>query len=103
MKVANCTGNSGIFMTSFAFYYIEANIVCILVFAVLLLYNHFSIDRQEKQVKFDFALVAFMLYFAADCFWAAISTGMLPRTRFTVASNSFLLYLFMTLIIYAWL
>ena len=91
-------------MTSFAFYYyIEANIVCILVFAVLLLYNHFSIDRQEKQVKFDFALLAFMLYFAGDCFWAAISAEILPKTRLSVASNSFLLYLFMTLITYSWL
>lgn len=90
-------------MTSFAFYYIEANIVCILVFAILLLHNHFSIDRQEKQVKFDHALVAFMLYFAADCFWAAISTQLLPKTRFTVSSNTFLLYLFMSLITYTWL
>ena len=90
-------------MTGFAFYYIEANIVCIIVFAILLLHNQFSIDRQEKQIKFDHALVAFMLYFTADCFWAAISTGMLPRTRFTVVSNTFLLYLFMSLIIYAWL
>ncbi len=90
-------------MTSFAFYYIEANIVCILVFAILLVHNHFSIDRQERQIKFDHALVAFMLYFVSDCFWAAIATGMLPRTRFAVVSNTFLLYLFMSLIIYAWL
>ena len=75
----------------------------LVVFAVLLLYNHFSIDRQEKQVKFDFALLAFMLYFAGDCFWAAISAEILPKTRLSVASNSFLLYLFMTLITYSWL
>lgn len=90
-------------MTGFAFYYIEANIVCIIVFAILLLHNQFSIDRQEKQIKFDHALVAFMLYFTADCFWAAISAEILPKTRLSVAFNSFLLYLFMTLITYFWL
>lgn len=90
-------------MEGFAFYYIEANLVCVLVFAVMLLHNHFSVDRQEKQVKFDHALVAFMLYFLTDCCWAAISAEILPKTRFTVASNAFLLYLFMSLIIYAWL
>ena len=76
-------------MTSFAFYYIEANIVCILVFAILLLHNHFSIDRQEKQIKFDHALIAFMLYFISDAAWAAIIAGMLPRNRFTVVATNF--------------
>lgn len=44
------------------FYYIEANIVCVLVFSIMLIHNHFNIDRQEKQIKFGYALVAFILY-----------------------------------------
>ena len=46
------------------------------IFGIMLIHDCLGVDRQEKQIKFDHALVAFMLYFAADCFWAAISTGM---------------------------
>jgi len=90
-------------MASFAFYYIEANIVCILVFAIMLVHNRFSVDRQEKQIKFDRALAAFILYFLADCFWAAVQSEVIPKTRFSMTTVAFLLYLFMTLIIYFWL
>ena len=90
-------------MTSFAFYYIEANIVCILVFAILLLHNHFSIDRQEKQIKFDHALIAFMLYFISDAAWAAIIAGMLPRNRFTVVATNFSNCVIMAAITFLWL
>ena len=90
-------------MYSFAVYYIEANAVCILIFGIMLLHNHFNIDRQEKQIKFDHALVAFMLYFLADCFWAAITTEMIPKTRFSVVLDSFFLYIFMGATVYFWL
>ena len=90
-------------MTGFSFYYIEANLVCVLVFAIMLLHNHFNIDRQEKQIKFDYALSAFILYFLTDCFWAAIVDGLLPRTRLSMFIVSFLLYVFMSLVIYTWL
>ena len=50
-------------MNGFAVYYIQANIVCIIVFGILLIHNHFNIDRQEKQVMFDRVLIAFILYF----------------------------------------
>ena len=76
-------------MHSFAVYYIESNIVCMLVFGILLIHNYFNIDRQEKQIKFDHVLIAFMLYFLIDCFWAAIVAEMIPKNRFTVVTNVF--------------
>ncbi len=90
-------------MRSFAVYYIFVNILCTLIFGVLLFYNRHNIDRQEKQMKFDYALIAFMLYFITDCFWAAIITEMLPKTLFSMALNEFLIYIFMAAIIYYWL
>ena len=90
-------------MNNFAVYYIEANIVCILVFGILLLHNHFNIDRQEKQIRFDHVLIAFMLYFLADCFWAAMVGGIIPKTRFGVVLDTFLLYIFMCATVYYWL
>ena len=90
-------------MNGFAVYYIEANIVCALVFGILLIHNHFNIDRQEKQIKFDHVLVCFMLYFLVDCFWAAIEGELIPKTRFSAALCEFLIYLVMATSIYSWL
>ncbi|MBR3106705.1 MAG: GGDEF domain-containing protein [Clostridia bacterium] len=89
-------------MDNFAFYYIESNIVCIIVFGILLIHS-LSIDRQEKQIQFDYVLVAFMLYFASDSFWAAIIGGLVPKTNFTVFLDVFLIYIFMAASIYFWL
>ncbi len=90
-------------MAGFSFYYIEANIVCVVVFGIMLLHNHFNIDRQEKQIKFDHALLAFILYFLSDSVWAAIVSNVIPKTRFNAVAVDFLLYLFMTSITYTWL
>ena len=90
-------------MNGFAVYYIEANVVCALVFGILLLHNQSSIDRQEKQIKYDHALIAFILYFLADCLWAAIEAEIIPKTRLNVVLNDFLIYFLMAAIIYFWL
>ena len=88
-------------MITFSFYYIEANIVCVIVFAIILIHNYLNIDRQEKQVRFDNVLIAFILYFLADCVWAAIVDGFLPKNLIYVVS--FMIYVFMVAIIYNWL
>ena len=90
-------------MSDFALYYIEANIMCIIVFAILLIHNHFNLDRQEKQIKYDHVLIVFMLYFVADCLWAAIEAEIISKTRFAMAANAFLLYVLMGATVYCWL
>lgn len=90
-------------MSSYFIYYTEASIVCVLVFAIMLVRDLMSVDRQEKQIKYDHALVAFMLYFVSDALWAAVIAGMLPRNRFTVVSTNFANYVLMAAITYTWL
>ena len=90
-------------MSEFALYYIEANIICIIVFGILLLHNHFNLDRQEKQIKYDHVLATFILYFLTDCFWAAITADLIPKTRFNVVLNTFLIYILMGATVYNWL
>ena len=90
-------------MDGFATYYIEANLVCASVFTILLVHNHFNIDRQEKQIKYDRVLVAFLLYFLADCFWALVVSETIPKTRFTVILQAFLIFVLMAFSIYFWL
>ena len=88
-------------MKGFSFYYIEANIVCVIVFSIILIHNHFNIDRQEKQIKFDHVLLAFIFYFLTDSVWAGIVDGVFPRSLFGVVT--FLLYIGMAAITYFWL
>ena len=90
-------------MYSFAVYYIEANIVCMIIFGILLVHNHFNIDRQERQIKFDHVLISFILYFLADCFWAAIVEETIPKTRFSVVAVTFVLYILMAATVHCWL
>ena len=42
-------------MSGYFIYYTEANLVCVVIFGILLLRDLFSVDRQEKQIKFDHA------------------------------------------------
>ncbi|MBR2700108.1 MAG: GGDEF domain-containing protein [Clostridia bacterium] len=90
-------------MSGYFIYYTEANLVCVIIFGIMLLRDLFSVDRQEKQIKFDHALIAFMLYFISDALWAAIIAGMLPRNRFTVVATNFSNCIIMAAITYLWL
>ena len=90
-------------MSSYFIYYAEANVVCIILFSIMLFRDIFSVDRQEKQIKYDHALVAFMLYFACDILWAGIIAGVLPKNYFTVLSVNFGNYVMMVAITYSWL
>ena len=86
----------------YSFFYAEASIVCILILGILLLHSRKYSSRQEKQIWFDRAVIAFMLYFAADIFWAAILGGALPRTRFGVVLCNGLNYFLLGLLSYTW-
>lgn len=90
-------------MSSYFIYYTEASIVCVIIFGIMLVWDLFSIDKQEKQIKYDHALIAFMLYFVSDALWAAVIAGMLPRNRFIVVTTNFLNCILMAAITYRWL
>ena len=90
-------------MSSYFIYYTEASIVCVIIFGIMLVWDLLSIDKQEKQIKYDRALIAFMLYFVSDALWAAVIAGMLPRNRVTVVSTNFANCVLMATITYTWL
>lgn len=83
-------------------FYTEANIVCILIFGILLLNDHFSMNRQEKQLIFDRALIAHILYFVSDVIWAGVIAGRVPRTHFSVAFVNFSNFILLSAISYEW-
>lgn len=90
-------------MSSYFIYYTEASLVCVIIFAIMLFRDVLSVDRQEKQIKYDHALIAFMLYFVSDALWAAVIAGMLPANKFTVLVTNFANYVLMAGITYMWL
>ena len=83
--------------------YIISNIVCVLIFGIMLVHDLASVDRQEKQIKFDRALIPFMAYFVLDALWAAMEGGMIPRNIVSFSIINFALAVALSLITYMWL
>ena len=52
--------------------YAEANIVCIIIFILLLIHDGRYGIRQEKQIWFNRTVIAHILYFISDIFWSSI-------------------------------
>lgn len=90
-------------MPEYFIYYASSNIVGIVIFGIMLAHDRFSIDRQEKQLKYDRTLIAFMLYFFSDTIWCAIDSGLIEKTLFRVALATFANFVFLTFITYSWL
>ena len=84
-------------------HYAESNLVCVIIFGILLAHDLFNMDRQEKQIKYDRALVSFMLYFLSDLFWAALIAGIVPATVHNVVAANFANFVLMAAVTYTWL
>ncbi len=88
-------------VSDYFIYYAESTLICLIIFCMMLVRDLFKVDKQEKQIRYDHALIAFMLYFASDLFWAAVISGVIPKTRFTVSCANFLNAVLMGGITYA--
>ena len=70
-------------------YYIESNIICLIIFAILFFHDIIRADRQEKQIKYDHALLGFMMYFISDSIWALAQDGIIQNSRaVSIITNS---------------
>ena len=90
-------------MLDYFIYYAESNIVCIVIFGIMLARDLIGMDRQEKQIKYDHALIAFMAYFVSDVLWAAVKDGIIPRTLLSVSLTNLANYILMAAVTYFWL
>ena len=84
-------------------YYIESNAICFIIFAILFVHDLISGDRQEKQLKYDNALVGFMLYFLSDSVWAMVMDGIIPITRVSVMLSTSANFILMAVMTFLWL
>ncbi len=90
-------------MSQYFVYYTESNLVCFVIFVIMLVHDLVSVDRQEKQIKFDRALGAFMGYFITDSVWASIISGVIPGWLPLVLLVNFLNFILMAYLTYSWL
>lgn len=90
-------------MQDYFIYYASANIIGTIIFGVMLAHDRFSVDRQEKQLKYDQTLVAFMLYFISDTIWAAVDSELINKTQLSVSITNYVNFILMTGITYSWL
>ena len=70
---------------NYSFFYVEANIVCIILFVTMLVRNLRSVDKQVKQRYFNVVLFCHICYFISDSFWILILNEYLPKNRITVS------------------
>ena len=84
------------------FFYMESNIVCIVVLAILLINDKLHSSQQENQIWFNRTLIAHILYFTSDIFWAAELSGQLPPSRLLVGLFNLLNYILLSLLAYEW-
>lgn len=83
-------------------FYAEANIICVLVLSVLLIHDQINNTVQETQLWFNRTIGAHILYFLSDCIWAAIISGELPRTRWSVALVNLSNFILLSLMALEW-
>ena len=70
----------------YTWFYVEANIVSIIIFTMMLLRELESVGKQTKQVVFINIIFAHIIYFLSDICWALILGKYLPSIPFLVAS-----------------
>ena len=90
-------------MSEYFIYYSSINMVGVLIFGIMLLNDCLSVDRQEKQLKYDYALIAFILYFISDAIWSGVDSGVFPVNYFSVMFTAISNFSIMTFITYTWL
>ncbi len=81
-------------------FYIESSVICIIILLMILITDRVYSTKQEKQIWFGRAIMAFILYFLSDAFWAAMLSGMFPKVRFFVALFNYTNYIFLGLMGY---
>ncbi len=84
------------------FFYTEGNVVSIVILLILLIDDRLHNARQERQIRFNWTIVAHIGYFVSDICWAAVLSGNLPRTRLLVGLFNFTNLVMLNLLAYEW-
>lgn len=83
-------------------FYAEASLVCIVILSILPIHNLLHSTKQEKQIWFNRSIIAFILYFISDAFWAAVLGGALPAYRWLSVLLNLTNYVLMSVMAFEW-
>lgn len=86
----------------YLFFYTESMIVCIIIFAIMMIFDLVRGNRSDEIIRFDHALLAHILYYACDSIWAAIIAGAIPRTVPSVVIVNMVLLVLLCLVGKTW-
>ena len=81
-------------------FYTEASVICIIILLMILITDRVYNTKQEKQVWFGRAIVAFILYFISDACWASMLSNQFPKIRFFAVLFNFSNYILLSLMAY---
>ncbi len=81
-------------------FYTEASVICTIILLMILITDRIYNTKQEKQIWFGRAIMAFILYFISDACWAAILSDQFPKVRFFTVLFNFTNYIFLSLMGY---
>ncbi len=88
--------------TNYTFFYVEANVVCIIIFLLLFFRGLTTIGWQSKQRIFVNITVSHILYFAIDIIGTLANGGYIPKTYLTAAFVYFGIAVFLSAITGSW-
>ena len=88
--------------TNYTFFYVEANVVCIIIFLLLFFRGLTTIGWQSKQRVFVNITVSHILYFAIDIIGTLANGGYIPKTYLTSAFVNFGIAVFLSAITGSW-
>ncbi len=81
-------------------FYTEASLICVIILLMILITDRIYNNKQEKQIWFGRAILAFILYFISDACWAALLSGLFTKVRFFVVLFNFTNYVFLGVMAY---
>ena len=71
-------------------FYVEANIVCIIIFMMMFLHEMGSVGRHTRQMVFLNITICHILYFLCDTGWVLIMADLIPKTQFSASAVNIL-------------
>ena len=89
-------------VADYTFFYIESNIICIIVFMMVIFKEMASPSRQTKQLVFINICFSHVLYYISDIGWVQVLYDFIPRSRLTVSCFNFMNAVMLCLITGYW-
>ncbi len=87
---------------SYAFYYIQAHIVCIFLLGIILFKIIKGVNKQASQMYLSNLIIILIFYFIAEIFWALVDSRMFGSSPFILYLSNVFTYILIGVAAYYW-